>query len=144
MQTNNHQIVDYSSILEKKYGKEGTAERAKFDEEAYAFYTSQILLDARKEAKMTQSELAKRINVTKSYISRIERDLRLMQNNIHYPSPFFQIYISESLPKEASCSHENAALLFIHTKYNNSKANPGKAREYIKSAFSSYKAPKFL
>ena len=31
MQTNNHQIVDYSSILEKKYGKEGTAERAKFE-----------------------------------------------------------------------------------------------------------------
>ena len=73
MQTNNHQIVDYSSILEKKYGKEGTAERTKFDEEAYAFYTSQILLDARKEAKMTQSELARRINVTKSYISRIEK-----------------------------------------------------------------------
>jgi len=30
------------------------------------------LKDARKEAKMTQSELAMRINATKSYISRIE------------------------------------------------------------------------
>ena len=48
-------------------------ERAKFDEEAYAFYTSQILLDARKEAKVTQAELAKRINASKSYISRIEK-----------------------------------------------------------------------
>ena len=28
---------------------------------------------ARKEAKVTQSELAERINVTKSYISRIEK-----------------------------------------------------------------------
>ena len=73
METNNHQIVDYSAVLERKYGKEGTAERAKFDEEAYSFYTSQILLDARKEAKVTQSELAERINVTKSYISRIEK-----------------------------------------------------------------------
>ena len=45
---------------------------AKFDEEAYAFYTGQILLEARREAKVTQSELAKRINATKSYISRIE------------------------------------------------------------------------
>ena len=68
METNNHQINDYSAVLERKYGKEGTAERAKFDEEAYSF-----LLDARKEAKVTQSELAERINVTKSYISRIEK-----------------------------------------------------------------------
>ena len=73
METNNHQINDYSAVLASKYGKEGTPERAKFDEEAYAFYTSQILLNARKEAKMTQSELAERINSSKSYISRIEK-----------------------------------------------------------------------
>lgn len=75
METNNHQINDYSAVLERKYGKCCTPERANFDEEAYAFYTSQILIDARKEAKMTQSELAERINVTKSYISRIEKGM---------------------------------------------------------------------
>lgn len=75
METNNHQINDYSAVLEQRYGKTGTPERTKFDEEAYEFYTSQILLDARKEAKVTQAELAKRINVTKSYISRIEKGL---------------------------------------------------------------------
>ena len=32
----------------------------------------QILQDARKEAKMTQSELAERTQTTKSYISKIE------------------------------------------------------------------------
>lgn len=73
METNNHQINDYSAVLEQKYGKEGTPERAKFDEEAYTFYTGQILLKARKEAQMTQSELALRTHVTKSYISRIEK-----------------------------------------------------------------------
>ena len=31
METNNHQIVDYSAVLEKKFGKPGTEERAKFD-----------------------------------------------------------------------------------------------------------------
>lgn len=72
METNNHQIVDYDLVLDAKFGKEGTLERTKAEEEAYAFYTGQILLDARKEAKVTQSELAKRINATKSYISRIE------------------------------------------------------------------------
>ena len=29
MQTNNHQIVDYDLILDKKFGKEGTPERMK-------------------------------------------------------------------------------------------------------------------
>lgn len=72
MNTNENMLTDISAELEKEFGKPGTPERAKFDEEAYAFYTSQILLDARKEAKVTQSELAKRIHVTKSYISRIE------------------------------------------------------------------------
>lgn len=72
METNNHQIVDYDIVLDAKFGKEGTPERTKAEDEAYAFYTGQILLDARKEAKVTQSELAKRINATKSYISRIE------------------------------------------------------------------------
>ena len=73
METNNHQINDYSAILAQKYGEEGTPQRAKFNEEAYEFYTSPILLDARKEAKMTQSELADKLNVTKSYISKIEK-----------------------------------------------------------------------
>lgn len=72
METNNHQIVDYDAVLDAKFGKEGTPERGKAEDDAYAFYTGQILLDARKEAKVTQSELAKRINATKSYISRIE------------------------------------------------------------------------
>lgn len=75
METNNHQIVDYSAVLAKEYGEHGTPERAKFDEEAYEFYTSQLLLDARKEAKVTQTELARRLNVIKSYISRVEKGL---------------------------------------------------------------------
>lgn len=75
METNNHKVVDYSAVLDAQYGASGTPERAKFDEEAYAFYTSQILLDARKNARLTQEELAKRIGVNKSYISRIEKGL---------------------------------------------------------------------
>ncbi len=72
MQTNNHQITDYSAVLAKKYGEIGTPERTVFDEEAYSFYTAQLLLDARKEAGMTQAELAKKVHSTKSYISRLE------------------------------------------------------------------------
>jgi len=75
MQTNDHTIRDYSAVLEAEYGKHGTPERSKFDEEAYAFYTSQILLDTRKQARMTQAELAERIGADKSYISRIEKGI---------------------------------------------------------------------
>jgi DNA-binding XRE family transcriptional regulator len=75
METNNHQIVDYDVVLDVKFGKEGSPERAKAEDDAYAFYTSQILLDARKEAKMTQSELAKKVGTNKSYISKIENGL---------------------------------------------------------------------
>ena len=63
MQTNDHKIRDYSAVLDAQYGAPGTPERAKFDEEAYTFYTSQILLDARKNARLTQEELAERIGV---------------------------------------------------------------------------------
>lgn len=75
METNNHRIVDYDSVLDAKFGKEGTPERAKAENEAYAFYTSQLLAEARKEAKMTQSELAKKVGTNKSYISKIENGL---------------------------------------------------------------------
>lgn len=75
METNTHQMNDYSAVLAAKYGAEGTPEREQFDEEAYAFYTSQILLDARKKVKMSQSELAKKIHSTKSYISRVENGM---------------------------------------------------------------------
>ena len=73
MLTNNHQIKDYSAELDRKYGAVDTAEREQFDEEAWNFYTGQVLLEARKESKVTQEELAHRINSSKSYISRIER-----------------------------------------------------------------------
>ena len=77
MDTNNQMITNISEQLEKEFGKYGTPERAKFDEEAYAFYTSQILLETRKEARLTQAELARRIGVDKSYISRIEKGITI-------------------------------------------------------------------
>ena len=69
---NDHQIRDYDVVLNAKYGAPGTPEREKFDAEAEAFYSGQMLRDARKEAKMTQAELAGKIGANKSYISRIE------------------------------------------------------------------------
>lgn len=64
--------TNYSAIIDEKFGKRGTPKREQFEDEAKAFYASQILLQARKEAKVTQSELAQRVGTTKSYISKIE------------------------------------------------------------------------
>ena len=75
MKTNNHKIEDYDLVLDAKYGKEGTPQRVQFENGAKAFYASQILLQARKEAKMTQTELAEKAGTTKSYISKIENGL---------------------------------------------------------------------
>lgn len=72
MRTNNHKIEDYDMVLDAKFGKPGTAERTLNEEKARDFYTAQILLQARKDAHVTQTELADRINSTKSYISKIE------------------------------------------------------------------------
>jgi DNA-binding XRE family transcriptional regulator len=76
MNTNKNQMItNISEQLETEFGKHGTPERAKFDEDAYAFYVSQVLLDARKSARLTQKELARRIGADKSYISRIENGI---------------------------------------------------------------------
>ena len=50
MQTNNHQLVDYDAVLDAKFGAKGTASRLEAEEKAYAFYTGQIIEDARKKA----------------------------------------------------------------------------------------------
>ncbi len=75
MNTKDNMIRDYDEVLDRLYGKEGTPERKKFEEDAEAYYTGIILRDARKEAKVSQSELARRTNTSKSYISRIENGL---------------------------------------------------------------------
>ena len=41
-------------------------------EQAQALFTGQLIEDARKNAHLTQDELAKRVGSNKSYISRIE------------------------------------------------------------------------
>ena len=68
-------IYDVSAMLDEVLGKEGTPERERNRERAWEEYNAQILLDARKNAHLTQSELAQRIGANKSYISKVERGL---------------------------------------------------------------------
>ena len=84
MNTSEPMIQDYDAVLDARYGKEGTPERLKFEEDAYAYYTGLILRDARKDAKVSQAELARRTQTTKSYISRIENGVIIPSVAVFY------------------------------------------------------------
>ena len=68
-------IYDVSAELAREFGEIGTQSRAEATAKAWEEYNAQILLDARKNARLTQAELAKRIGADKGYISRIERGI---------------------------------------------------------------------
>ncbi len=63
---------NFDELLDIKYGKISTEKRNEFEEEAQYFVISEMLKEARKEAKMTQEQLAEKVGTKKSYISRLE------------------------------------------------------------------------
>jgi DNA-binding XRE family transcriptional regulator len=63
---------NFDELLDIKYGKIGTEKRDDFEERAQYFVISEMLKEARKEAKMTQEQLAEKVGTKKSYISRLE------------------------------------------------------------------------
>jgi HTH-type transcriptional regulator / antitoxin HipB len=63
---------NFDELLDIKYGKIGTEKRDEFEEKAQYFVISEMLKEARKEAKMTQEQLAEKVGTKKSYISRLE------------------------------------------------------------------------
>ncbi len=67
------QTYNVSEELDRTFGAPGTESRRQAENQAWEEYNAQILLDARKEVGMTQSELAEKIGTDKSYISRVER-----------------------------------------------------------------------
>ena len=62
----------FDELTEAKYGKAGAKARERFDKKAGYFIISEMLKDARKEANMTQEQLAEKVGTKKSYISRLE------------------------------------------------------------------------
>ncbi|MCH6236000.1 helix-turn-helix domain-containing protein [Cognataquiflexum rubidum] len=73
MKTENiRNVRNFDELLDVKYGKIGSEKRDNFEEKAQYFVISEMLKDARKEANMTQEQLAQKVGTKKSYISRLE------------------------------------------------------------------------
>jgi Predicted transcriptional regulator with C-terminal CBS domains len=72
MKAKTNEIKNYSTVLAEKYGVPGSLSRTEAEQKAYSYYTGILLEEARKNAKMTQEELAKKIGSNKAYISKVE------------------------------------------------------------------------
>ena len=78
------QTYNVSEELNRTFGVPGTESRRQAENQAWEEYNAQILLDARKEAGLTQSQLAEKIGADKSYISRVERGLTIPSISTFY------------------------------------------------------------
>ena len=63
---------NFDELLDIQYGKIGTNKRDEFETKAQYFVISEMLKEARREANLTQEQLANKIGTKKSYISRLE------------------------------------------------------------------------
>ena len=65
-------IKSFDELIEVEHGKIGTESRNQFEEKSQMFIISEMLKEARKEANLTQEQLADRTGTKKSYISKLE------------------------------------------------------------------------
>jgi DNA-binding XRE family transcriptional regulator len=65
-------IKNFDQLIDVEHGKIGTESRNTYEEKSQMFIISEMLKEARKDANITQEQLAERTGTKKSYISRIE------------------------------------------------------------------------
>lgn len=65
-------IKSFNELIEREYSPIGSDSRNDYEEGAQMFIVSEMLKEARKEANLTQEQLAEKAGTKKSYISKIE------------------------------------------------------------------------
>lgn len=69
-------IMTLEQFKEKHYGKRGAAKHEELEAGYENFKIGSLLHEARLEKGLTQAELAEKVGTTKSYISKIENDIK--------------------------------------------------------------------
>jgi HTH-type transcriptional regulator/antitoxin HipB len=62
-----------NDLFDQKYGEKGSKTREEFEQRAEAYMVAELVKESRKKAHLTQQQLADKLNVKRTYISKIER-----------------------------------------------------------------------
>jgi len=76
MKTKKNNIMTLDQFKDKHYGKLGTAKRDELEAGYENFKIGALIHEARLEKGLTQEELAEKVGTTKSYISKIENNIK--------------------------------------------------------------------
>lgn len=76
MKTKNKNLTTLEEFKDKNYGNRGTPEREKLEAGYENFKIGALIHDTRIEMGMTQEELAQKVGTSKSYISKIENNIK--------------------------------------------------------------------
>ena len=76
MKTKNDNTLTLDQFKAKHYGVQGTAKRDELEAGYQNFKIGALLHEARLEKGLTQQELAEKVGTTKSYISKIENNVK--------------------------------------------------------------------
>ncbi|MCF8308635.1 MAG: helix-turn-helix transcriptional regulator [Bacteroidales bacterium] len=76
MKAKNKDLKSLDQFIDEKVGKKGTPEREKFDNEYDTFKLGVLIQQAREKKGLTQEQLAELAGTNKSYISKLERNLK--------------------------------------------------------------------
>ena len=76
MKTKKTNILTLEQFKDNNYGKRGSIKRGKLEAGYENFKIGALIHDARLEKGLTQEELADKVGTTKSYISKIENNIK--------------------------------------------------------------------
>ena len=76
MKTKDKNLMTLEEFKEKNYGKRGTIARDELEAGYEAFKIGALIQHARFTRGMTQAQLAEKVGTTKSYISKIENNIK--------------------------------------------------------------------
>jgi len=76
MKTKKNDLQTLDHFKDKHYGKPGTTKRDKLEAGYENFKIGAMIQEARLEKGLTQEELAFKVGTTKSYISKIENNIK--------------------------------------------------------------------